>query len=392
MLDNPDPLMRAKINNLLIKELNKIYTNITYPFKRFPGFRAMNLDFEKLPDKWGLFSPQRKMIILNEDLYFKGSWQVVTGVLTHEIAHQLHYQLYPYSYQKEGPHGKTFKKITKSLHLCNFYSNASLDISKEGELPPNPISKNIEENNEHPILVKVKKLLALSTSDEAHEAAAALAAAERLLLRYNLEMPDGNELGNLGNTQGFMRWRLHVGKRFENKHSIISSILKEAFFVETVICSEFNPLTQSYEKCLEILGKSVNLSMAEHVFYFLLERCETLWQAFRPKAYAMGEKGISAKQSFIINMLTSFREKLEKERNTISQDQDFEKKRSELILSSVDALQAFLKESYPHLRQVSHSHRAFSPNSAMAGRQEGARLTIHSPVPQGKSGVQGRLE
>jgi hypothetical protein len=352
----------------------------------------MSIDFEKLPNKWGLFNPKRNMIILNEDLYFKGSWYVLNGVLTHEIAHQLQYQLYPHSYNVEGPHGKTFKRIARALHLSDFFANASLDIANEDDLPPNPIGKNSQENMEHPILIKVKKLLALSTSNEAHEAAAALAAAERLLLRYNLEIPENDDKGHNESNSRFMRWRCTVGKRFENKHSIICSILKEAFFVETVICSEYDPLTQSYVKYLEILGKPVNLSMAEHVYYFLLERCETLWQAFRPIAYAMGEKGISARQSFVINMLTSFQQKLRTERNQVSNDKELETKRTALILSSENSLNDFLKECYPHLKRVRYSHKANSPNSAQAGREEGTRLTIHAPVPEGKSGVQGRLE
>ncbi|MDR2405471.1 MAG: DUF2786 domain-containing protein [Deltaproteobacteria bacterium] len=383
----PETAIKTKINNILLSEIKRHYDSITFTYRHVPGFRPMNIDFEPLPQKWGMYSPKRGMIVLNEDLYYKSNWYVVLGVLTHEIVHQLQHQLYPSSYASDAPHGNTFQRIARSLHLDKFFMHASLDITREDATPPNPIGKNNGEYREHPVLIKVRKLLALSNSNEAHEAAAALAAAERLLLKYNLELPEDNDPSSQ-----FQRWRLYIGKRVENKHSYIAHILKDSFFVECLTISDYDPHTQTYVKYLEIMGKPVNLSMAEHVYHFLLERCETLWLAFKPKARAMGEKGIGARQSFIINMLRSFMEKLEKERTAAQGDKDISQLRTDLILASNQALRSYMKESYPHTRKVNHTHSSFSPNSAQAGRAEGAKLTIHSPVSGGKSGVQGRLE
>jgi hypothetical protein len=57
--------------------------------------------------------------------------------------------------------------------------------------------------------------------------------------------------------------------------------------------------------------------MAKHVYYYLSERADTLWEQHKPIAAYKGEKGLGAKTAFISNMLMSLCHKLsdaEKER------------------------------------------------------------------------------
>jgi hypothetical protein len=389
MVFDPGPEQKAKINSALSRELAKHYGGITARYSTYVGFSPVSIVIGSLAGKWGLFEPDKRRISLNEELYYKGGWDATVGVLTHETAHQIQHQLYHHSSIVEPPHGKTFQRICQKLNLEKFYVSASLDIKDDGSLPPNPIGKKGLDQSEHPILSKVRKLLALATSPESHEAAAALAAAERLLTAYNLELP-----GEAGAASPYERWRFPIGRQIESKYGFISNILSVFFHVECVFTYEFDPLTGGYDKFLEIMGKPVNLGMAEHVFHFLLERSETLWQAYRPTAFRMGEKGLAARNSFIHSLFRGFEAKLRKEQELARESRDpaILSREAALIELGAKSLERFKGECHPRLTNHRSNLRVQSPNSAAAGRSAGEKLTIHAPVPGGKQGVQGRLE
>jgi hypothetical protein len=387
---NIDDMVDAMVNNTLQHELSRLYYNVTYRYRHCEEFVPFVTQFVPMSDKWGQFEPEKRRINLHQDLFKRGGWEAVRGVFLHEVAHQLVYQFYPKAYRDEPPHGRAFRNMAESLNLNEIFIRASLDIRDDKDLPPNPIGKKSKDMEGHPVLSKVKKLLALSGSSNQNEAAAALAAAERLLSRHNLSKPETD-----GGSTPFERWRLKVGcKRVESKLSYIASILHKFFFVECIFVKEFDPMAGEYVMRLEILGKPVNLAMAEHVFHFLEERAETLWLAFKPTAHFLGESGRGAKNTFVISMLSAFEDKLHKERKEAIKATPPEVAQREMALVESDgfSLKCFLRECYPRTRTANPGHRPNAPNSARAGRKAGEDLTIHTPVQGGRRGPQGYLE
>ena len=148
-------------------------------------------------------------------------------------------------------------------------------------------------------------------------------------------------------------------------------------------------------KLLEVVGKPVNLAMAEYVFHFLEERCETLWLAYKPQAKAMGEKGKSAKNDFVSNLLRAFIKKLDKEKELSLRNGSGEKvvKDTSLIGSLKAERDEFVRSCYPRLGvHRSGSVGGASPRSAAAGWKAGEKLTLHVPLgDKGAKGPQGRL-
>jgi hypothetical protein len=349
------------------------------------------MDLRPSQTYWGQWRPAEGLIILNEKLVMEGNWKSVIGILGHEVAHQIVSKIYPHSSSLEHPHGQTFQNVCKRIELDPFYWSAQVDLLNGDSPPPTPFGKRRQEAEEHPILAKVKKLLALASSAESHEAAAALSAVERLLTNHNLEMPIDTT-----SASPFERWQIPLGKMVTFQHNLIANILIEFFFVETVFTYEYDVFTNQTTRILEILGKPVSLAMAEYVWHFMMERCSALWQAYKPTARLMGEKGLGAKNIFITNLLKAFTRKMRKEKQLGSKNsQGSELSNGTSLIEAHDKeLKKFLKYNYPRLTYAStrSSSSRPSPCCANAGMEAGNALTIHSPVGNSNSsGVQGRI-
>ena len=99
------------------------------------------------------------------------SWGVVIEVLKHEMAHQYVHEILG---EDESPHGPAFRAACERL---------GIDARARG-LPDAQLDPAGQR-----VLERVHKLLALAESDNRHEAEAAAAAAQRLMLRHNLALP-----------------------------------------------------------------------------------------------------------------------------------------------------------------------------------------------------------
>ncbi|MDR1577149.1 MAG: SprT-like domain-containing protein [Deltaproteobacteria bacterium] len=326
---------------------------------------------------WGFYNPEEFTIGLNLTMFESCPWTTITGILAHETAHQAVYFLSPQAWRAESSHGPTFQKFCQRMGLNPVFAAPGCDEDVMRH-PPNPFGpqKKMEPN---PILIKVQKLLALSSSPEPAEAEAALAAAGRLMAKHNLEMVNNPSPGQ----QEYERWVLPLGSlRRTMKSLLIGAIIKCHFFVETITIDHYDHLTNRHQKALEILGRPINLVMAKHVFLFLNERTESLWSYHKPLARRMGEKGIKAKNAFIISLLRSFLDKLNN-----AESQDSKLPSSAVILASDAGLRDFFDQSYPHRRHsYLQDNSRSSPFSRLAGAKAGQELTINPPIDSHNSG------
>jgi hypothetical protein len=367
----------------------------------FPQARFATLDLRPMQGHWGRWLPEERAIALSEKLLGQTRWLPVAGILGHEIAHQLVSDIYPLAAAHEPPHGPTFIKVCRRMGLDPFYWRASMTSSGlDSAAPPVPLGPDGEDSELKPILDKVKKLLALAGSDNSNESAAALSAAERILARHSL---DRNAAMAAANEEGFRRIRFPLGGRATMRHSLIAGILSDFFGVKGVYTWNYDPSTATDTKELELLGRPMNLAMAEYVWAFLNERCDTLWEAFRPRAKSLGEGGLSARNAFVNNLLKAFSKKMAEGRRQAeasgapagpwpagaSGPAGARQESVELIRASeARALDEHFREIYPRLRSTRHysSSASASPNAAGAGAAAGRALSIHPPVKGGGNG------
>ena len=120
------------------------------------------------------------------------------------------------------------------------------------------------------VFERVARLLALAESPSVHEAEAAMAAAQRLMLKRNVEQKAAGapqdyafrHLGEPSTTRAFEWDRL------------LASILAKHFFVEVIWVPVYRAREGKRGSVLEICGTPDNLEMAEFAYAFLRHTAE----------------------------------------------------------------------------------------------------------------------
>jgi hypothetical protein len=356
--------------------LRNCYYNATQRYISYEKIGNVTFDLFENNKSWGNWDPQSRCIGINLNLMATCEADAIEGVLSHEIAHQLVTDLCPQAAALEPPHGETFQKMCGRLHLHPMYWKAAVDLFESGPPPSAFRPESLEQKPAHPILEKVKKLLALSNSPEPHEAASALSMASRLMARHNLDtlslnQPETNDIQHICLSLNSAK----VSRRV----LIISWILQNHIFVKTILGWNYLPLTNDSERHIELIGRPVNLNLAKHVFYFLMERTETLWLSQKHTFALAGEKGIGAKNNFIENLLYGFNDKLDAAKAKPFEGQTMPS--SELILSKDVELNKYVQYLYPHKRSTrAYGSSVSAPLSSKYGRLAGEQLNIYLPV------------
>ena len=369
---------KNKANNQTLKaawlrQLNKAYQNLIWQHKLKVAPASLGLMTGLRT--WGRWEEKDRLILINEEL-FKFSWPSILGILGHELAHQMVSELVPPKARRnENPHGPLFVKMGTSLGINPFYLTASVNLRDECPKPwPSRDGEQLDEKNAK-ILSRVQKLLALSSSPVAAEAEAALSAAARLMARHNLE-----NIENSPETGSYEARVIEIlAKRIDTRLRLLTHIISRHFFVQTIFVPSYDPTSDTEGYDLELLGRPENTRLAEHVFYFLMERSESLWKAWH-KEHRGG--GLTARNSFIHSLLSSFSQKLDqaavpKNSNTPGSSAGV----SALTLVQQDqGLQDFYHQRHPQVRKTRSVRRHYNPIAGEAGAVAGKALNFNRPL------------
>jgi len=293
----------------------------------------------------GHWEPQGRIIGIAERHIWDHPWDEVVATLHHEMAHQVVDEMFGGGGR---PHGERFQ------HACRMLG---IEAGASGQ------PERVDLTEADRVLSKVRKLLALAGSGNEHEAASAMAAANTLLLRYNLELP------SVGGRPDFHSRRVgNSSAKLSLRKKLVAALLAEFFFVECIWVHTFSARRGREERVLEILGTSANLDMAEYVHEFLHTAVDRLWRVHK-KQVADGSR--SRKREFAAGVLTGLRDRLRAERRQ-------NEARGLIWVGDAD-LQGFLNERHPRIGKLAGAGVRRSA-AHDAGRQEGQALTIHRPV------------
>jgi predicted SprT family Zn-dependent metalloprotease len=232
----------------------------------------------------GYFDPNFYELGFHECLMYSSKEQL-HNVIRHELAHYLSFISYGEAIQ---PHGTEFKAFCRSMGWSAEVEKAAICLeSEEG-------TYKHEESN---IFRKIKKLMALSTSCNPHEAELAMIKSQQLLLKHNLE----SNLFENDDEEKICLKRILKQKKENAKMRSIAKIL-ETFFVSSVYCRTGDFIY------LEILGSAVNVEIAEYVASILHSELDKLWDLARRQA---GLKGLIAKNSFLLGLAKGYCNKIQ---------------------------------------------------------------------------------
>jgi Protein of unknown function (DUF2786)/SprT-like family len=280
------------------------------------------------------------------------SWGVVLEVLKHEMAHQYVHEVLR---EDEPPHGPAFRAVCERLGIDARASGVpELSLDAEGKR----------------VLERVHKLLALAESDNRHEAEAAAAAAQRLMLKHNVALDDA---GTVTKQYGFREIGRVTGRVTEWERRL-GNLLRDHFFVDVIWVPAYRIHEQKRGSVMEVIGSPENLDLAAYVYDFMVRTGERLWRAHQSE---QGIRGNADRRAYLAGVMSGFAQKLRmQEKANIAQG---------LVWQPAAARNAYTRQRHPYLRTI--SHRGHRQRDVFAhGQKAGREVVLHKGVSHGSSG------
>ena len=350
--------LSAELEAALVRELRTAYRNINAILFR-GALRPPTLELSSANSWLGRWCSETRTLEIGHALAVQQPWTLVLEVLKHEMAHQYVDEVLG---EPHAGHGKAFREICERL---------GIDPKASG-LPQDPSASKHEA--EERVLTRVARLLALADSPNEHEAQAAMSAAQRLMLRYNIEETDAKERSR---RYGFRQVGRITGRVSESER-LLAGLLGEHFFVEIIWVPAYDTLQGKTGRVLEICGTEANLEMASYVHAYLTHTAQQLWQAHQR---SRGIRSNRDRQTFLAGVMLGFCERLTNERT---------QQASEGLVWVGDAeLDTYLHRRHPHIRRVRlRGNRRTEAREQ--GKEAGRTIVLRKPV-QGRAQDGGKL-
>ena len=246
----------------------------------------------------GYFDGRTYELGLSKKLMYLAKDHVLKNVIRHELAHFIAHIMFG----GKVMHGLEFKEICRQYKWDDEVELAYANIVLENDA----IEGDLKTEK---LLVRLKKLLALSSSDNIHEAEAATLKANQLLLEHNLDLTK-----NISTEEETVYVkRVIESTRKQTKHVAIYEILR-TFYVSPV----FNHGKGIFY--LEVIGDKTSVELAEYVANFLDRELDSLWMAAKKNNPEF--KSVAAKNSFFRGVARGYVEKIEAQKRTSANSTD----------------------------------------------------------------------
>lgn len=354
--------LSARLEAALLREIAEQYRHLALSY--FKG--ALRIpQFELVPSRarLGRWMEETRTIELSRPLVLEQPWGVVVEVLKHEMAHQ--YVVEVLGERTETAHGPRFKAVCTRL---------GIDAAASGmPIPKSEASAASAPGDKQRIAERIARLLALAESPNVHEAEAAMAAAQRLLLKHNIELREARV------AQGYV-WR-HLGAptgRTTEAERVLSLILGKHFFVEAIWVPVYRPLLGKRASILEICGTPENVEIAEYVHGYLVQTADRLWFEHKVEQGILGNR---ERRTFLAGVMSGMSEKLAREAKKNAS--------TGLVWVADGDLDDFLRARHPYVRHIRYAGQRRTDAYAH-GREAGKKIVIHKGV-KGSASDRGLL-
>jgi hypothetical protein len=334
--------LSAELERLALRAVRRSYDDLNGSLFRWQ-LRPPAFELVDVTTRLGRWNGENRVIELSPKLLTDHGWGTLVEVLKHEMAHQFVNEVL--GVFDETDHGPVYRKVCEER---------GIDARAAG------VPEASESPGREQVLDRIQKLLALAESQNEHEAQAAMSAAQRLMLKYNIE----NVLKGGAHAYGFRHLGVPSG-RINESQRILASILNDFFFVEVIWVPVFRPLEGKRGSVLEVCGTRENLELAEYVHDFLTQTAERLWREYRARS---GNRTSRDHLSYLSGVMFGFREKL-----------IFERRKNEsegLVWVGDGALHEFFRGRHRHIRW-SRSTQKRRTAAHFEGREAGRGIVLH---------------
>jgi hypothetical protein len=348
-----DATLTATLEAALVRELRATWRQLNDGYFR-GGLAAPTLELVALRATLGRWVPDTRTIEISLPLVVEKPWGVVVEVLKHEMAHQYVHEIL--GEKSDTPHGPAFRDACARL---------GVDPRASG-LPRGGEAEHAERDvGDDRTLTRISRLLALAESPNRHEAEAAMAAAQRLMLKHNLEAVRTHA----ARAYGFAHLGRPTGRVGEHER-LVAMILGKHFFVEAIWVPVYRAREGKRGSLLEICGTYANLAIAEYAHGFLHGTAERLWTDHK-RAQGLTER---ERRTFLAGVMAGFADKLARQEATSRADG--------LVWVKDGDLGGYLRRRHPHVRHVRHAGQRRNDTWAH-GREAGRQIVLHRPVTTG---------
>lgn len=339
-----DATLSAKLEAALLRELTEQYRLLVHAYFR-NALVMPQLALTTSRARLGRWIEATRTVEVSRPLVLEQPWGVVVEVLKHEMAHQ--YLTEVLDERVETAHGPRFRAVCERL---------GIDAAATGM----PVPKPDTDATKGRIAERIARLLALAESPNVHEAEAAMAAAQKLLLKHNIELRQARA------AQGYT-WK-HLGRptgRTTEAERVLSLLLTKHFFVEGIWVPVYRALEGKRGSVLEVCGSPENLEIAEYVHGYLVATAERLWREHKE---SLGIRSDRDRRTFLAGVMSGMSEKLGREAKKSAE--------AGLVWIADGDLEGFFRRRHPHVRHVRYAGQRRSEAYAH-GREAGQKIVIH---------------
>lgn len=338
--------VREIVNNEMKLKMEK--SRIQYLQLHYP----LNIVVFEDQSRLGYFDSRTYEIGLSKKLMYLAHDEVLKNIIRHELGHFMVYL----KFGNISPHGEDFHKVCKSFGWGSEVYSAYANVELENSKLDNPDEKSQK------LISRLKKLLALASSDNAHESEMATLKANELLLEHNLDLSKTNK----EQEEVVYVERVLEASRKNTKHVAIYEILK-TFFVSPV----FNHGQGIFY--LEVIGDKTSVELASYVANFLNHELDILWKQAQKENPSL--KGATSKNSFFRGVAKGYVEKIQIQKNNIATGSE--------IVAIEKNIQRYLAIAYPRISHSSLSAGIHNEDAHKAGKQKGSNLSIKPALNSG---------
>ena len=341
----------AELEAASLRAIANAYADLNATFFR-SQLRRPPIELTNAGSELGAWVRGSRRLRVSRSLLVSYGWGILIEVLKHEMAHQFVDEVL--GLHDENAHGPSFRRVCEERG----FDARAFGIPEGGA----------DAAARGPVLDRIAKLLALAESPNEHEAQAAMKAAQRLMLKYNID-----EAARPDRATSFRHLGVPSG-RISEAERILATILSEHFFVDAIWVPVWRAAEGRRGSVLEICGRVENLEIAEYVHSFLTLTAERLWTEHKREC---GIRKNEARRAFLAGVMSGFRSKLAEQA---------EHHAAEGLLWVGDAeVERYFKQRHPRVRWTHHvSSRGSSAHRQ--GAEAGRRIVLHRGISRGASG------
>ena len=208
---------------------------------------------------------------------------------------------------------------------------------------------------EERIITRIKKLLSLGEGQaNENEAMAALQKARALMREHGLEMADMQVEGDEeGIDVTIETWRDTPRSQYDTWNSLLAGAVAQLFGIESIIYTI--PAPKYNKKAYAYVGEKVDVEMAKNVWPWLTKTCKRLAREAIGKGWTASHRSFA--EAFAVRVYTRCDQMREQEEAQVAQasaegQQDEDAKYALVVTAKSEALQLYMAEKYPNLKQA----------------------------------------